>query len=83
MEVGRVHLANWALRTSPKFTTGIKYEFHEGFGPHQRSVVVVNLGFPTLLTSQVISLAFYTEREKSGKFCSEAVIFGLRFFYVP
>ena len=24
-------LANWALRTSPKFTTGIKYQFHQVF----------------------------------------------------
>ena len=36
-EVRRVDLANWALRTSPKFTTGIKYEFHQGFLPDQRS----------------------------------------------
>ena len=33
----RVDLANWALRTSPKFTTGIKYQFHQGFWPDQRS----------------------------------------------
>ena len=31
-------------------------------------------GFTTLLTSQVISIAFYSEREKSDKFCSEALI---------
>ena len=37
-------------------------------------VVVVDLGFTTLLTSQVISVAFYREREKSDKFCSEALI---------
>ena len=37
-------------------------------------VVVVVLGFTTLLTSQVISVAFYSEREKSDKFCSEALI---------
>ena len=37
-------------------------------------VVVVDLGFTTLLTSQVISVAFYSEREKSDKFCSEALI---------
>ena len=35
---------------------------------------LVDLGFTTLLTSQVISVAFYSEREKSDKFCSEAVI---------
>ena len=37
-------------------------------------VVVVVLGFTTLLTSQVISVAFYSEREKSDKFSSEALI---------
>ena len=32
------------------------------------------LCFTTLLTSQVISIAFYIEREKYDKFCSEALI---------
>ena len=31
VEVRRVDLANWTLRTSPKFTTGVKYQFHQGF----------------------------------------------------
>ena len=31
VEVRRVDLANWALRTSPKFTTGVEYQFHQGF----------------------------------------------------
>ena len=39
-----------------------------------RLVVVVDLGFTTLLTSQVISGAFYSERERSDRFCSEALI---------
>ena len=39
-------------------------------------VVVVVLGFTTLLISQVISVAFYSEREKSEKFCSKALISG-------
>ena len=30
-------LARWALRTSPKFTTGVKYLFHQGFWLDQRS----------------------------------------------
>ena len=38
------------------------------------SLVVVDSGFTTLLTSQVISVTFYSEREKSDKFCSEARI---------
>ena len=33
-----------------------------------------DLGFTTLLISQVITVAFYSEREKSDKFCSEALI---------
>ena len=36
-EVRRVDLANWAVRTSPKFATGVKYQFHQGFWPEQRS----------------------------------------------
>ena len=36
--------------------------------------VAVDLGFTTLLTSQVISVTFYSEHEKSNKFCSEALI---------
>ena len=35
--VMRVDLVNWALRTSPKFTTGVKYQFHQDFWPDQRS----------------------------------------------
>ena len=31
VEVRRVDLANWAVRTSPKFTPGVKYQFHQGF----------------------------------------------------
>ena len=30
-------LANWALRTVPKFTARAKYQFHQGFWPNQRS----------------------------------------------
>ena len=37
-------------------------------------VVVADLGFTMLLTSQVISVAFYSEHEKSDKICSEALI---------
>ena len=36
--------------------------------------VVVDLGFTMLLTSRVISVAFYSEHEKADKFCSEALI---------
>ena len=37
VEVRRLDLANWALRTSPIFTTGFKYQFHQGFWLDQRS----------------------------------------------
>ena len=30
-EVRKVDLADWALRTSPKFATGVKYQFQHGF----------------------------------------------------
>ena len=33
----RVDLANWAPQTSLKFTTGVNYQFHQGFSPDQRS----------------------------------------------
>ena len=35
-EVRRADLANWALRTSPKFATVVKHQFHQGFWPDQR-----------------------------------------------
>ena len=38
------------------------------------AVVVDDLDFTTLLTSQVISVAFYSERENSDTFFSEALI---------
>ena len=44
-------------------------------------LVVVDLGF-TLLTSQVISVAFHSEPEKSDKFFLRGSNFGLRFFYL-
>ena len=37
VEVRRVDLANWALRNLLKFTSGVKYQFHQGFWPDQRS----------------------------------------------
>ena len=40
-------------------------------------VVVVDSGFTMLLTSQVISVAFNSERKKFDKFCSEALISAL------
>ena len=37
LEVRRVDLANWALRTSPRFATGVKYQIYQDFWPEQRS----------------------------------------------
>ena len=49
----------------------LNHSHGDNLGSH---VVVVVLGFTTLLTSQIISVAFYIEHEKSDKFCSEALI---------
>ena len=46
-------------------------------------VVVVDLGFTTLLTSHIFSVAFYSKREKSDTILLRGSNFGLRFFYVP
>ena len=37
LEVRRVELANWALRTSPEFTTVVKDQFDQGFWPDHKS----------------------------------------------
>ena len=46
-EVRRVDLANWALRTAPKFTTGVKYQFHQDFSPDHRSGNPIHPSLPT------------------------------------
>ena len=35
VQVRRVDLDNWALRTSPKFTTRLKYQFRKSFWPSE------------------------------------------------
>ena len=47
---------------------------------HRRVAVILDLGFTTLLTSQFISVAFCSEREKADKFCSEALISAWGYF---
>ena len=42
-EVRRVDLANWTLWTASKFTTVIKYQFHQGFWADQRSEISIAL----------------------------------------
>ena len=49
-------------------------------GEWAAAAAVDDLGFTTLLTSQVISITFYSEREKSDKVCSEALISVWGFF---
>ena len=39
----RVDLANWTLRTSPKFTIRVKYQFHQGFDQIRDSKIPVTL----------------------------------------
>ena len=41
MEVRREDLANWTLRTSPKFTTGVKYQFVVEDLPSGRTAALV------------------------------------------
>ena len=36
VEMRKVDLTNWVLGTSPKFTTRVKYQLHQGFGPDQK-----------------------------------------------
>ena len=43
MEVRRVDLANGALRTSPKFITGVKYQFHQGFDQNRGLKIAITL----------------------------------------
>ena len=57
MKERRVDLANWDLCTSPKFTTGVKYQFHQGFDQIRdpeipitlRSVIMIILIKTTLI----------------------------------
>ena len=48
MGVMRVDLANWALRISPKYTTGVKYQFHQGFDQIRDPEIPITLRPPTL-----------------------------------
>ena len=60
------------------FSNHIIFNFTEYFRTRHRqsslAPIVVDLGFRTIFTSQVISVACYIEREKSNKVCSEALI---------
>ena len=66
---GRAYRGIVAMSTTPGLILPVL-----GWAMGRRMVVVLVLGFTTLLTSQVISVAFYSQRVKSDKFCSEALI---------
>ena len=53
VEVRRVDFAGRALRTSPKFTTGVKYLFHQDFWPDQTFGNPNNLSPPIHTSSSV------------------------------
>ena len=72
VEVRRVDLANWALWTSPKFTTGVKYQFHQGFWPDQRS------GNPNYLLPQ--HKLIFTYKIKNIKYISFLIFFSKGFW---
>ena len=71
VEMRREDLANWALWTSPNFTTGVKYQFHQGLWPNQRSRIpnhssplhimyfIVNITWILLLHTQPLILIIY------------------------
>ena len=61
------------LQSTKKFDFHFLMDFDSISVPHFTKVLV-DFGFTTLLTSQVINVVFYNEREKSYKFCSEALI---------
>ena len=46
VDVRRVYLANWALRTSPKITTGLKYQFHQRFDQIRDQEIPITLRSP-------------------------------------
>ena len=61
---GEESLANWALRTSPKFTTGVKYQFHQGFWPHQSSGNPNHPSPPNFLQNEIIPAVILCSLEK-------------------
>ena len=41
----RVDLANWALQTSPKFITRVKYQFHQDYSIITVIMIIEGLGY--------------------------------------
>ena len=77
----RIHLQQ---KQNYKEPTNLEEKIHNGrhyFLSSSFDRLVLDLGFTMLLTSQVISIAFYSEHEKSYKFYSEALILAWGFFF--
>ena len=47
--------SDWALPTSPKFTTGIKYQFHQGFDHIRDPEIPITLRFRCLCNSMILN----------------------------
>ena len=60
VEVRSVDLSNRAIRTSPKFTTGVKYQLHQGFWPDQRSENPNHFSPPYIFTNLTTKLPTFT-----------------------
>ena len=64
----------WKLKTLAHKLPSHCFVFSPVSFKNKHVIVVVDLGFMILLTSQINSVAFYSEHEKSDKFCWEALI---------
>ena len=67
MEVTRVDLGNWALRTSPKFTTGVKYQFHQGFRQIRDPEIPIIIHIQCLRLKRECLMAKIKKRKKVNK----------------
>ena len=62
VEVRRIDLANLVLRTSPKFTKGVKYQLHQSFLYQIRDPEIpITLRFEQ--TTKILNIASYIKRE--------------------
>ena len=71
VEVRRVNVANWTLLTSPKFTTGVKYQFHWGFDQIRDPKIPITL-LPLLHVDRIKELEFIFSSVKSEKLFKKA-----------
>ena len=71
VEVRRVDLAKWALRISPKFITGVKYQFHQGFWPDQR------FGNPNHPSPQMLLICTISMMQRSSQLSCNQTTFDI------